>query len=303
MGSILINSFSFLLTILIAFTLKKVGIFKQEDGQILSKIFIYVTLPATIIVGLNGTRFSLISLGLIAIGFVVNVILALVGYFVGRGTSVKKQGMTMLMVSSLNIGGFGIPFIQLFLPQAIAYAGVFDVGNSLMVTGGTLIMTEEMTKKDKAAFAVRDVVKKLATSPIFVVYLIMVMVSLVGLTIPEVVLPPLRFLASANSFLSMFMIGLFLKISLRKESWATVLRILGTRYTCLILFALGIYFFMPISLFLRQVLVLLLLAPIANLAVLQAAEFSQDEGLCGLVSSLGIMISLALMSGAMLLMS
>jgi len=302
-ANILINSFSFLLTILIAFGLKKVGLFKQEDGKILAKIFVYITLPATIIVGLNGTRFSLISLGLIGIGFIVNVILAFIGYFVGRNQSVEKKGMTMLMVSSLNIGGFGIPFIQLFLPSALVYAGVFDIGNSLMVTGGTLVMTEEMTKKEKAGFAISDIVKKLASSPIFMVYLLMVIVSIFGLTIPEPALPPLRFLASANSFLSMFTIGLFLRVNLHKDGWATVRRILLTRYTCLILFAVGIYFFLPVSLFLRQVLVLLFLAPIANLAVLQAAEFSGDEGMCGLVSSLAIMISLALMSGAMLLMS
>jgi len=302
-SNILIHSFSFLLTILIAFGLKQAGIFKQEDGKTLANVFLYITLPATIIVGVNGTRFNHLALGLMVLGFSTNVILALIGYFAGRGESAKNQGATMLSVASFNIGGFAIPFIQVFMPHAIVYAGLFDVGNALMLTGGTLVMVEGMTKKDKAKLAIGGIIKTLVKNPVFMVYLIMVIISILGITIPEIALPPLEFLASANSFLSMFIIGLFLKVNLYKEGWAMVRKILLTRYACLILFAVGIYFFLPVSLFLRQVLVLIFLAPIANLAIFQAAELSKDEGLFGLISSLAIMISLALMTSAMLLMS
>jgi len=302
MGDIFIHSFSFLLTILLGFLLKQVGLFKQEDGKTLSKLIVYITLPATVIVGVNGTQINLIALGLIALGLFSNVILAFVGYIQSRKMSAEDQGAMMLTVSSYNIGGFTIPFVHLLIPSAVAYVGMFDIGNAFMLSGGTLVLASKMTGKDGADSSLMGVLKKLVQSPVFVVYLGMFLLSVFSLTIPEQILPPLRFLASANSFVAMFTIGLFLRIHLHKEGWVIVRKLLLSRYITLIIFASIAFFLLPIDLFMRQVLVLAFLSPIGNLPIIQATEFGGDEGVYGLAGSLAIIISLIFMSIAMLLM-
>jgi len=303
MYDILINSFSFLFAILLGYALKQVGLFKQSDGEVLSKIFVYITLPATVITGLNGMSVNMVALGLVALGLLSNVILAFVGYFGGRGASVANRGAMMLTVSSFNIGGFTIPFVHLLIPTAVAYVGMFDIGNAFMLSGGTLVLASILLKKDEGVMSLSGIFKKLMTSPVFVVYLAMFILSLFSITLPEFVLPPMRLLASANSFVAMFTIGLFLRIKLHKEGWKLVGKLLFLRYATLLIFAVLAYFLMPLDLFMRQVLVLAVLSPIGNLALIQATEFGGDEGTYGLAGSLAIIISLIFMSIAMLIMA
>ena len=49
MQSIVIRAISFLLMVSIAFTLKKLGILKKEDGYALSRVMMNITLPCVII--------------------------------------------------------------------------------------------------------------------------------------------------------------------------------------------------------------------------------------------------------------
>jgi len=299
---ILINAFSFLLTILLGYGLKQVGIFKREDGQTVSKIFVYVTLPATFIVGMNGMSITAVTWGLIAIAIIINLILVFSGYFFGKKLSAKNRGLLMFTTSSFNIGGFTIPFVQLFMPEAIALVGMFDVGNAFMIIGGTPTMVDELVGEKKERFSIAKTVAKLLRSPIFVACFGMFTISLFNLSLPEGILPPLRFLATANSFLAMFTIGLFLRLELHKEGWSMVWKVLLTRYPLTITLAAVVYLFLPVSLFLRQILILCLLSPIGNLAIINAVDFGSDEGICGLSGSLSIIISLIMMSITMLFM-
>ena len=49
MVNVLLRSLGFLLVILATFTLKKVGMFRKEDGQFLAKLMMNVTMPCVLL--------------------------------------------------------------------------------------------------------------------------------------------------------------------------------------------------------------------------------------------------------------
>jgi len=53
MLTIFLNAFSILLILLLALLLKKLGLLAQKDGALVSKLVVYLTLPATILIGVH----------------------------------------------------------------------------------------------------------------------------------------------------------------------------------------------------------------------------------------------------------
>ena len=55
----------------------------------------------------------------------------------------------MYGVSGYNIGNFAIPFVQSFIPQAIPILSFFDIGNSVMLAGGSNVVIEGISGSDE----------------------------------------------------------------------------------------------------------------------------------------------------------
>ena len=49
----------YLLTMLLAYVLKKMGLFHKEDKRVLSNLIFYVTLPASLISGFSGAQVNI----------------------------------------------------------------------------------------------------------------------------------------------------------------------------------------------------------------------------------------------------
>ncbi|WP_054639100.1 AEC family transporter [Lactococcus fujiensis] len=296
MTKIIVNAVSFLLTILLAFFLKKVGVLKQTDGERVSKIVIFSTLPATIIIALNGFKITSMVWILMSLGLLFNVFLIFMGYLLGRKRNAIERGLYMFNIGGYNLGNFAIPFVASFFAQAIPFIAMFDMGNSFMVAGTTQAIVETSSKQQKNGFDLRDPLRILLKSPPFVVYVCMVILALIHVKVPDFIIEPLSFIAKGNSFLSLFMIGLFMQVSFKKSGLATIGRVLFFRYTFAFLLALTVYFLFPFSHLVKMVLILILFTPISFLTTIQATQFGVDEGQAGFVSSLSMIISLILMS-------
>ncbi|MDR0199756.1 MAG: AEC family transporter [Streptococcaceae bacterium] len=299
MTTIVLNALALLVTILLAFAVKSWGILRQEDGQTVAKIVVWVTLPATLIVGVNGFHLSAEVFALLGLGVLCNVLAMGLGYVVsGRETSARR-GLYLFNVGGYNIGNFTIPFVSSFFPVAIPFLAMFDMGNSLMVTGTTQGLVEGILGKRQQGLDFRVIGRILLKSPPFLTYMGMLVLAAVGVKLPSQVLVPVRFLASGNSFLSLFMIGLFMQFELRKLK--AVWGILLARYAGAAVLSALCYFLLPFPSFVREVLVLVLFCPISFLTTIQAVQFGADEGEAGLASSLSMLLSLLFMSGIVML--
>ena len=138
MEAILVKSAGFIFVILLGFFLKRVGVFKVEDAKVLNKAMLYVTLPAILINAFREFKFDASLFVILMIGFVANIILMIVGRYVGKNSDGKTRAIYMLSLGGYNIGSFSLPFVQNFFPVAgLISVVMFDIGNTLMCAGGT----------------------------------------------------------------------------------------------------------------------------------------------------------------------
>ncbi|GAA0360187.1 permease [Alkalibacterium iburiense] len=301
MINVLLQSLQFLLVIFVAYAFKRANILRSTDGVVLQKIILNLTLPATIVIGFNGVTVEPLLFIMISLGLLSNIILITFGGLLWRKKEAPLKALMMYSQASYNIGNFTIPFVQGFFPAAIPYIGSFDMGNALMLFGGSPMIVDKMTQQDRSNDNYLKRVLRLFRSPSFTTYVIMFLLALVGIVLPEPVLSVFELFASGNAFLAMFMVGLYLEIRMDAISLRLVRRLLFTRYTLGILVAVIFYFLLPLPHLVRLSLVLVALAPIGTVAIINMIIYGNERSLSSFLSSVSIIVSLILMTVAMML--
>lgn len=98
----------------------------------------------------------------------------------------------------------------------------------------------------------------------------------------------------------MLMIGLMFRWESKPGYLRAALSVVLTRNLFALLVALGIYFFAPFPLEIKQVVAVILFAPISVIAPAFTERCGGDAGLAGFTNSLSIVVSLLMMTGLML---
>lgn len=295
METVLLNACGLFLIILLGYFVKRFNLLSKTDGNILSKIIINITLPAAIILNLASLNIVGYLLLLILAGIVLNIIMILVGNLFSKKENQIERQFIMYTVSGYNIGNFALPFVQSFLPQAIPILSLFDLGNSIMLAGGSIVLTENLAGGEREKPGPRQVVGKLLKSPPFVAYVLMLFLRLLHVDFSENFLGIIRPIANANTFLSMFMIGLYLELILPKKQQQLVGRVLLIKYLSGAVLAV-IFFLMPLPVLVKTVLCLLSVGPIPTFGVINSVIAGMNSETVGFVSSISFLISLPLMT-------
>jgi predicted permease len=88
------------------------------------------------------------------------------------------------------------------------------------------------------------------------------------------------------------MIGIIFKINLNKEDVKIVASILYLRYIAAIIFALIILFLLPMPIVDKQVLAVIIFAPITSVSSIYCGECGCDVSIVGVLNSLSIAFSI-----------
>lgn len=294
MGHIIINALTLFVIIFSGWFVKRIGLLSKADGGTLSQIIVNVTLPAVIIVNLSRLEFSGTLLLLIPGAVLVTFLQILLGKLAAAKNPAQGQLFLMYGVSGFNIGNFTLPFVQSFFSAGIPLLSVFDIGNSIMLAGGTTVVIDGLTGRSERV-SVLTILKKLLRTPPFTCYLLMLLLRLLQVALPEGFLSVLAPVAGANTFLSMFMIGLYLELRLPRSSLGLVLKVLLTRYSIgggLLLAVL----LLPIPRSLKMILCLLAVTPIPLFSVINSVAAGVKEEIVGFSSSVSFLLSLLLMT-------
>ncbi|MGX7162332.1 AEC family transporter [Enterococcus massiliensis] len=299
MATILINAVGLFVIIFFGYLLKRLNLLSKADGTTLSVIILTITLPATIIVNFASLQIKSSLFLLIFLGFGLSILQVFVSWLLTKKEAPIKQEFMMYMASGFNIGNFTLPFVQSFLPIGIPLISMFDLGNSIMLAGGTTVLVDHLVGKNQR-FDLRKVLWKLFRSIPYTAYLVMLLLRVGSIELPESLLTVLQPIAYANTFLSMFMIGLFLELRLPKSAQRIVLQSLVLRYGI----GLGLvvlFLFLPLPQLVKLVLCLLAVAPIATFNVINAVAAGVEEEIVGFCSSVSFLLSLGLMTVILLL--
>ena len=293
MTDILIRAGSFAAIILLGYVLKKVGLFKDSDFGILSKVVMKITFPAAVIVSFSGRQVQPQMLILAVLASGCGVLYMGVAAALSRKKTKDQRAFDILNLPGYNIGNFTMPFVQSFLgPTGVIAAGIFDMGNAVITLGTAFGVASAV--KSGAKFSLKRVGKALLSSVPFLTYMTMLLLSLLRISLPFAVTELVGVIGGANPFLAMFMIGVGFNLGSEKGQFGKILRLLILRYGIAVLFALVFWFVLPFELEVRQALVILAFSPVAAAVPPFTEELGGDVGLSSAYNSMAILISIVI---------
>lgn len=294
MGHIIINALTLFVIIFLGWFIKRMGLLSKADGNTLSQIIVNVTLPAVIIVNLARLELSGFLLLLIPGAVLVTLVQILIGKLFAAKQAPADQLFLLYGVSGFNIGNFTLPFVQSFFSAGIPVLSIFDIGNSIMLAGGTTVAIDALTGRNEKV-SIRRILQKLVSTPPFTCYVVMLVIRLLQVELPSQIISVLSPVAAANTFLSMFMIGLYLELRLPRQSLGIVVKALGLRYSIgggLLLVILTL----PISQTVKMILCLLAVTPVPLFSVIHSVAAGVKEEVAGFCSSVSFLLSLVFMT-------
>lgn len=291
MQEILVRAGCFVVIIILGFVLRRINFFHEEDFNVLSKIALKITLPAAIIYSFSGKEIDPSMLLISLIGLGGGILYMVLAWLMNLNKSREQQAFEILNESGYNIGNFTLPFAQSFLgPVGVITTSLFDIGNAVICLGGSYSVASIV--KGDGRFSVAKILKALTKSVAFDCYIVMIVMKLIHISTPSAVVSLAEIISNANAFVAMLMIGVGFKISGNRRQIGDIARMLTVRYGVALLMALGCFFLLPLSIEMRQALVILVFSPIASAAPPFTAELKGDVGLSSAVNSISIVFSL-----------
>ncbi|MBR2943167.1 MAG: AEC family transporter [Clostridia bacterium] len=290
---------SYVLVIVLGYTLKRLGFFKPEDRAVLSRIMLNITLPCAFVQAFDGlvmqpSMFLIVALGLVCAGLPLILM-----YLATGGVEKRLRVYRMLNIGGYNIGCFSVPLLSAFFGSAgVVTACLFDIGNAVIMTGGAYAMTSTLLKTGgEEKESAKDILMKFLRSVPFDTYMLLLLLSALGVTLPEAVFTLTQPMGQANAFIAMLIIGLAFEPAGDKALLSETARELFWRYAFAALSAAAIYFLTPFDLLTRQVLAVACFAPLSSLAPIYTERCKGDAALASFTNSASIAISLVCMLG------
>lgn len=293
MENIFFRSFIFIFVIFLGFILKKINFYEKTDYKLITKTVINIVMPAVIITSFSKLKSDSSLFFLIFLGIICNLIMLLLGYIFTKNKSDNTKSLFMLNLQGYNIGSFALPFVQNILgPFGVVAVCMFDIGNSILCTGGSYAITSSVIQFKTEKLSIKDFLKKLFSSIPFITYITMIIITELNVKISDNIISLTSFISSANGFLSMLMIGMMFEMNFKSEYLKTVGKILIIRYTAAIIMSYIFYMYLPLSLELKKIIVIILFAPISFLAPIFTEKCNSDVRISSFISFITIIISI-----------
>ncbi len=296
MGKIILQTGTFLLIIILGYLFKKLRILKKEDAQVLGTIIMNVTMPCLFLSSANSVRWNEHFLLLMGMGFLVNLFMLTANYLIRLRRDGLLRGVHMLTGSGYDVGNSVIPFVSTFYPgEGMAYLISFNIANTIMVQGMNFVIVRVLNGGgEKNDF--RKLAGTLFSSLPLDAYLLILFLAATGLSLPQPFITVASSIASANSFLVMFMIGLRLEFRLSGEDGKDTISLILFRFLAGILFSLLTFFLIPLPRLARTVLVMAYFASPSAVASIYARKLGYTGALVADVTMVGIMIAILMQS-------
>ena len=295
MGSVIFRAFCLLFMIFLGYGLKKIGILHKEDGAVVARIVLNITLPCALLMGFKDFQFD-VKLFLIPVVCVVMLLAEMgVGYLLSRRTKSKEDSLYYLLsMDGFNIGNFVLPFVSNVLgATGIVAVCLFDIGNAIVCMGIGLLIVSIVVGSDQKVSLGKSILG-LFKKPPFFVYMLMLVLAILNVRLPDFVFEIAGSISPANGPMAMIMIGLMLEFSFKKEHVSKVLQIVGIRlgFACVVGYLF--YAFAPFDEIIRRAVVVTCFAPIASASPAFTADYGGNTELAGFVNSVSIMLSMVL---------
>ena len=295
MSDILIRACFFLLMVVLGYLMKKIGVLTKEDGVAVARVVLNITLPCAILVSFRTFEFEWSYMSIPLISFAANWLMLLAGFIISRRGDRNERSFYMLELPAYNIGNFTLPFVSGILgATGVVATCLFDMGNSPMCLGLNFIVTAMVLGVDPGRSVIRSVLS-IFKKPSFTVYFLMLVLSIIGIQLPDRIFEFASMVSPANGPMAMIMIGLMLEFSSEKSKVKEVVTVNLLRLILAAVIAFLFYNLAPFSYEVRKAVAVTAFSPISSASPAFVSELKGDVELVGFASTVSIVISLILM--------
>lgn len=295
MAQVLSQALALVFIVLLGYVFQRARWAKAEHFAMLSKVVLYVTLPAMLMTAFNTVDLTPRLLLIPLMSFTLALALHVGGWLMERTSPPSEKAFGILNASSFNVGAFATPYVSLFIgSHAIVYSSLFDVGVTFATAGVAFAWAMTITSPTGRASPLA-LVGHMFRNPVFVTYLFLLIMRLVDRHLPPFVISLVTPIGAANAFLAMFMIGVGLEIRLRRSKYAKAAKYLAVRYGVLILVGIAAWFFLPFDREIRVILCVVLASPIAVMTAAFTLQTKGDTELSTFMISASVLVSVVAM--------
>ena len=294
----------FILTLSIiglGFFLKKFNFITEKEGKTISKFLMHTTFPALMIVSTARVQLdsSLLLIPLFCIVF-CSIMIAVAWIWFAKYPN-DLRGVLTMGAGGLNVGLFGFPIIEgLFGKEAMVYAVMFDIGNTIMTFGVVYPIGSYFSANHKGLPEFGTLIKKIFRLPPVLGMVIGLLINVSHIEMPTLFFDFLDTIAKANKALVLLLMGIYLSFELNKKQMIAISKVLIIRYAVGILFVLGIYFSLSHDSLLYAVLIICVMLPSGMTILPFSDELNYDTKIPGTLVNISLLISFVLMWGLVL---
>ena len=152
-----------LLLIAVGYLIKRLGLVAREDGRILNRIVLYITLPAMNLRVISGTDLSWQLFILPIVFLTAGLMMSQLGKIPARILNLTKADTGTFVVSLCGVmASLAYPFIEAAYGDAgISIVAISDLGNAIAIFAVAYYLSFRYTSNGE--FSVRQILKKVAT--------------------------------------------------------------------------------------------------------------------------------------------
>ncbi len=296
MIQVILKALSFIFIMFLGYSLKKTHVLREEDHRVVSTIYINVALPCAIIMSFQNFTLDASLFFFLLLPFLSNLLMIFVAWFTGKKHGNETIAYQITNFPNYNIGSFTLPFLQSFMsPTAVVAACLYDTPNAFFTLGGSYTLAcRFMPGSPKFTFL--GFFKRIMSSVTIKVYTVLLILTFLNIRLPQFVFTLIQPAASANAFLSMFMLGLYLDFNFDKETIKKVALAISSRIAVGGLLSLLVWFFLPLPTELKQTCALCLLAPFGSMNPVYTEKLGSDYKTSALTNSMAIVTSMIIFS-------
>ena len=281
---------------ILGYSLKKFHVLKEEDHRVVSTIYINVALPCAIISSFQNFTLDPSLFFFLILPIISNCIMIFIAWFTGRKHGNETIAYQIANFPNYNIGSFTLPFLQSFMsPTAVVAACLYDTPNAFFTLGGSYTLACRF-QPGSPKFTFLGFFQRIMNSMTIKVYTVLLILTFLDIHLPEFVFTLIQPAASANAFLSMFMLGLYLDFNIDKETLKRVALAISSRMAVGTVLSFLIWFLLPLSIELKQTCTLCLLAPFGSMNPVYTEKLGSDYKTSALTNSMAIVSSMIIFS-------
>ncbi len=279
----------------LGFVLKSTKFVSEREGQLFSRIIVYVTLPAVIINAITSVKLHPEFFSLTFFGMTASFLLIASGWFIFSKSKIPvgTKGSLILTFSGLNLGIFAYPFAELVWGNTgLTYMAMFDIGNALIIytLGYSIAM-----RYSADGFSIKAMFVKMITFPPLMAFIAAITINLSSVKLPVYFTQLINTVGGANTFLSLMTMGLYLNFDRLVKEIRHMLRGISVKYAVGFIIGISFYFISgyinPSDTVMAQVALVSSVMPTPILALIYSIEKKLDPEIAGGMITLTVIAS------------